>query len=227
VAGPALLLFALERGNAFASRAAGRTLLAITAFAAFVFVYHIASKRLDLIGCLALGWAAFLATAAGIRGVEIPLLGAWLISGLVLGLVWKTLPRSAAMRTKSKAHRWLDYDLMLRMGAAAVLVLTLTGLAGRLGPDWSGVLAPFPVATSVLVAFLHHREGPEAVSTFFRGSVTGMIGFSVFCVSLSAALTVWGVGASFAVALLSLAGVQGVLYQGWIRKKEEEVERIP
>jgi hypothetical protein len=93
-----------------------------------------------------------------------------------------------------------------------LLVLALTEAAGYLGPSASGALAPFPVASTVLVAFAHHRRGGEGAARLLSGSLMGMQAFCVFCAVLSLGLSSWGTGAAFGVALLACGMAQGFLY---------------
>jgi hypothetical protein len=64
-----------------------------------------------------------------------------------------------------------SWDLPVRAVLTAVLVLTLTGLAGGLGPALSGVLTPFPIATTVMVGFVLAQDGPAALRNLLHGFV--------------------------------------------------------
>ncbi len=81
-------------------------------------------------------------------------LGVAAFSALALAL--RVFPRIASRDRPLAAPPW---EIFLRMAAATVLMLALTGAAQRLGPQWSGILTPFPIFASVLPAFTHHRAG--------------------------------------------------------------------
>ena len=59
----------------------------------------------------------------------------------------RLMPLSSGNQAASQPSRW---DLPVRMGVAAMLVVVLTALADRLGPRLSGILTAFPVATVVI-----------------------------------------------------------------------------
>ncbi|MFB4283888.1 hypothetical protein ACBJ59_51965 [Nonomuraea sp. MTCD27] len=103
---------------------------------------------------------------------------------------------------------WPWWDLPGRAAATAVLVVTLTTAAGALGPQATGVLAPFPIATSVLTAFVLAQRGPAAAVQVLRGIPQGLIGFAVFCLLAALLIGPWGVGAGFALATVGTLTVQ-------------------
>jgi hypothetical protein len=63
-----------------------------------------------------------------------------------------------------------------------VLVVALTSAASAIGPSVSGLLTPFPVATSVVVAFTVSQAGANAGVLALRGYITGLPGFAAFFV---------------------------------------------
>jgi hypothetical protein len=69
-----------------------------------------------------------------------------------------------------------------------ILVVVLTALADRLGPQISGILTAFPVATVVIGAFTHAQRGHESVASFFRALLRGLHSFVLFCFVFSTAL---------------------------------------
>ncbi len=179
VAGPILLILGVDHGAAFVHRAAAAALLGIVAVGAFC------------IGCgraLRLGW-----------GIAVGL--GWLVYGLVTAAlagveptVWIGLPAALAAIA---AARWLvgapcsdaqtsadppSWDLPARAAATAVLVVALTSSSSTLGPSVSGLLTPFPVATSVVVAFTLSQSGRDAAIRTLRGYLTGLPGFAAFFV---------------------------------------------
>jgi hypothetical protein len=87
------------------------------------------------------------------------------------------------------------------MLAAALLVTTLTGLAARLGPTWSGLLTPFPVASSVMVIGAHLADGPGGLGETIRGFLLGLYGFVAFLTVLSFGIVPLGAGAAFSAGI--------------------------
>ncbi len=96
--------------------------------------------------------------------------------------------------------------------AALTLVLALTAASGALGPELSGLLAPFPIVTSVLAVFTHARGGPDQVRVLLRNFLVGFYGFAAFCFVLAIGLPDLDVPTAFIVALLVALVVQAVAF---------------
>lgn len=177
VAGPILLIVTLQHGHDFGARAARGSLLGIVALSAFCVVFaKVTSLRWR--AALVLGWLAFaLVGLAGSRWDAPPVLG--LLAALAsLGLARLLLGSDDGEAIPRREPP--SWDLYARAGSTAVLVFTITTLADTLGPAVSGILTPFPIATSVLAAFALAHNGPEAARSMLRGFVTAMPGFAAF-----------------------------------------------
>lgn len=215
VAGPVLLFISLEQGTAFAARAAVSTLAALTSVSAFFVAYAWASLRVSWRAGLLAGWIVFAAGAALVHAARWQAWAALAAALASFAAARILLPRGRGVPT---APRWLPWDLWLRMAASLGLVLVTTSLAAWLGPELSGVLAPFPIASSVLFAFIHAQQGADVVLRFLRGLIPSMGSFAVFCYVLAAALEPLGVAGGFALALAVQLGLQALLL-AWLRRR--------
>jgi hypothetical protein len=210
VAGPILLVLTLVHGRQFGAEAAAGTLLGLAALTLFVVVYGKASERAGPPRSVLSGWAAFLLGVAFLQlldlplGVSLILVGACFAAGLVL------LPAPAATPTVIAAPpRW---DLPARALAALTLVVALTAASGALGPSLSGLLAPFPIVTSVLAVFTHAHGGAIQVRVLLRNFLVGFYGFATFCFVLAAGLDSLGAPAAFSAALGAALAVQVTIF---------------
>jgi hypothetical protein len=198
VAGPILLVYALVHGADFAARAAGGTLLGLVSLTGFVVVYGRLAGRARWILCVLAGWLAFalgtaiFSAAAVSAGIALTLA----CTAFALGLLLLPRPRGEA-RAPISPPSW---DLPLRATCALVLVLALTAAAGWLGPRLSGLLAPFPVITTVLATFTHAQHGARETVRLLRGMLVGFGSFALFCFTLAISLRGLGVAGSFALA---------------------------
>jgi hypothetical protein len=209
VAGPILLVYALAHGRGFAAGAAQGTLLGLVSLIAFVLVYARLAPRLFWGTSMLAGWLAFgvatviFSALSPPPGVALALVAVALAAGLVL------LPRPAShLREHAAPPGW---DLPLRASCALSLVLALTAVSGWLGPQLSGLLAPFPVITTVLATFTHAQRGLDELLRLLRGLVSGFGAFALFCFSLSLALHHLQTGAAFALATALALLVQGLM----------------
>ena len=95
------------------------------------------------------------------------------------------------------------------MVVAAAFVLVLTGLAGVLGPQLSGLLTPFPVFATILAIFSHHFHGANAARALLRGLITGAFSFAVFFLVIAVVIDRWGILAAFVLATLAALTMHG------------------
>ena len=73
VAGPILLIYAVEQGQAFAAEAAAGAVLGIVSLVGFCLAYALAARRHGTAAALAAGWAAFGVGTAAFAAVDPPL----------------------------------------------------------------------------------------------------------------------------------------------------------
>jgi len=208
VAGPVLVFYAIEQGDAFAAQAAHATLTGLIATAAFAVAYARCSIRWPWYGSVVAGWTAYGAAVFVLYGLQpalIPSLGL-LVVAAVLGR--RSLPRlAAATEAATRSHG----DLAIRLVATATLVLVLTGLAERLGPTLSGMLNAFPVLTTIVAAFTHAQRGRHGAVAFLNGFFRAIVGFALFCVVMALALVPQGLLVALAAALAVQLAAHGVL----------------
>ena len=98
----------------------------------------------------------------------------------------------------------------MRLLATAMLVLTLTAVADRLGPRLSGLLNAFPVLTTIITAFTHAQRGAGATIAFVSAFVRSIIGFGSFCLVLALALNRTGMLPALLLALGAQIAVSGL-----------------
>lgn len=198
VAGPILLVFALEHGTKFAAQAAAGTLLGMVSLSVFIVVYARAAMRMRWLVSLLAGWACFALITVSLDLVSTSAAVALAVVLVALGLTLALLPRNVQEPdSRADPPAW---DLPVRAASALALVLVLTALAGHLGAHLSGLLAPFPVVASVLAVFTHILHGDEDVARILRGFVLGLVAYAMFCFTLAVSLQSLGVAGGFAVA---------------------------
>ncbi len=198
VAGPILLAYALAHGRPFAAGAAAGTLLGLVSLIAFVVVYARLAGRLPWGASMLGGWLAFAVATLAFSAVSLPLGAALGLAGVALALGLAALPRPAGQVPAHTAPP--AWDLPLRAACAATLVLVLTAIAGWLGPQLSGLLAPFPIIATVLATFTHAQRGTDELRRLLRGLISGFGAFALFCFVLALALRRLDTAAAFGLA---------------------------
>jgi len=210
VAGPILLAYALIHGRTFAQQAASGTLLGLVSLTAFVVVYGRLASRARWIVCMLAGWAAFAVVTLLLDGLAVPagVALALACAGFALGLALLAGAIDGGEVRVRAACTPPAWDLPVRGGCALALVLVLTTLSGRLGPQLSGLLAPFPVITTVLATFTHSQRGADEAICLLRGMLSGFLAFALFCFTLTISLGSVTVLAAFVLATAAALIVQ-------------------
>jgi hypothetical protein len=208
VAGPVLLVYALAHGRAFASGAAAGTLLGLVSLTAFLVVYSRVGVRLSWPVTLLAGWLTFGLVTAVLSMFSISVGAALVLAAAGVSAGFMALPHPAGAESAGTPPLW---DLPLRATCAAALVLTLAAVSGQLGPRLSGLLAPFPIAATVLATFTHAQRGVDDVRRMSRGMVAGFCAFALFCFTVSVALRTLDIAASFALATVVALATQTVM----------------
>jgi len=210
VAGPILVVLTLVHGRSFGAEAAAGTLLGLAALTLFVVVYGRVAERVGPVPSLFAGWAAFLLGVAFLRLLEVPpgvsllFVAACFAAGLAL------LPAPTAASAAVPAPPW--WDLPVRALASLALVIAISAASGALGPDLSGLLAPFPIITSVLAAFTYAQGGRDQLRVLLRGFLVGFYGFAAFCFVLASSLDSLGGPVAFSAALAAALVVQAMVF---------------
>jgi hypothetical protein len=209
VAGPILLAYALAHGRAFAAGAAAGTLLGLVSLIIFVVVYARLAGRFFWGASMLAGWLAFAVATLVFSAVSIPAGAALGLAGAALLVGLASLPRPGPeLLTHPAPPAW---DLPVRAGCALALVLTLTAVAGWLGPQLSGLLAPFPIIATVLATFTHAQRGTDELLRLLRGLVSGFCAFALFCFVLAISLRHMDTASAFALATGVALLTQGVV----------------
>jgi hypothetical protein len=206
VLGPILLIITIEQGEAFGADAATASLLAMLALAVFVVVFERAGRTLRWELTTLAGWGAFLVVALAVSRLDAPLAAALALAvASFAAAIAVTPPPRAPVGPATSPPAW---DLPARAVATAVLILALTGAADGLGPALAGALAPFPVATTVVAAFVLAQDGSAAATGMLRGFLRGIYGTVAFCFFTAVLIEPLGTAAAFAIGFAGSIAVQ-------------------
>lgn len=215
VAAPILLVYALAHGDRFAANASAATLLGLISLMAFVIVYARLAARWPWWLTLLAGWSTFALCTFLFSFVHVPAALALLLMGCTLLSAPLLLPPRRPKSVESETSEPLPgFDLPLRAASALALVLVLTAAASWLGPQVSGLLAPFPVIASVLAAFTHSQRGNVEVLALLRGLLLGYAAYALFCFLLAIALRPLGTASAFALATAAALACQAAVFLG-------------
>ena len=205
--GPVIFFLALAQGASFAATAATGILAGVFSAACFCLVYSWLALRWGWPLTLVTGWLIFAASTWGLEHVTtLPIIPVYLVVIAVLALVLWLLPGTSQQPIKATSAWW---DIPARMLFATAFVLGLTELAPHLGPELSGLIAPFPIFTTILAVFTHHFQGGAAATPLLRGVLLGLFSFASFFLIVALLLVPVGLGIAFLCASVVALSVQG------------------
>lgn len=203
IAAVVLLVFEIEHGAPFAHAAATATTLGVVALIAFVIAYARVSRSFDWPVALAAAWVAYGSTILVLHEVAVGPVVALVLACMSCGVALLILPHAPSENDGYQAPRW---DLPLRAFSTLALVLAVTTSAAFFGPGFGGLLATFPVITSVLAAFTHFLRGADDATALLRGFSLAFIAYALYCFTIAVTVERMSPAESFAIAALIAAG---------------------
>ena len=205
-----LYFIGIEQGTGFAAEASIYAIGGLGANVLLAYVYYRLCSAPGLVNVLVAAGAslaAFLAFAALLNRLEINQLLAVLITLVMIILVAVLMRRAVNVKVEPRVGI-SHLDVLMRALLATLIVLAITGAARAIGPDWSGLLAGFPVVTFPLLLIIHFHHGHPPIATMVKNYPLGLISLVVFTLTVSLAFPAWGMNwgtaAGFATATLYL-----------------------
>lgn len=205
VAGPIMFFIVLEQGPLFAEQAIVGMLLGVVAVFVCNVTYAWCATRLSWRGSVACSLSAYFIAVALLNALSVSLNVTAAIVFACLFFAQRFFPRAQARSVKVASARG---EIVIRMIAGAVLVVTVTYFAATFGAHLSGLFATFPVISTVLAVFSHRQSGHEFAIRLLRGIVLGWYAFLAFCVVLGWTLPAFGLAMAFFAATASAALAQ-------------------
>lgn len=209
VTGPVSVFTALENSAAFAQHAAVGNLVGQVSTCIFCFVYARAARHFNCWVSMIAGVAAFF-LATFIWNLSTwtfaQAIGLLLVTLFFLSFLTKPVNMEAIARI---APRW---DLPARMVVSTGFVFLITLSTRYLGPQLSGLVAPFPVFVLVLAMFTHHQRGAPAAANLLRGVIVGSFSFAAFFTVVALALSDHWLPFAYVFATLSSMATTSAIY---------------
>ncbi len=216
IAGPITLFLALEQGQGFATASANSTLLGILALSSFCFIYGLCARKYGWLFSLTISWICYFIIAILTSQLSLPPLLSMLLVTLLIAIFLKLTP---TITHNTITLSITKNELIVRMLAAMLLVMTITKFANSLGPTYSGTFAAFPVAASVLAVFTHATHSGAQAALLLRGVTIGLLSLSSFYCSLVLLTNTLGFYSAFLASLLLVLCLQFSIYYFLIRRK--------
>lgn len=206
IAGPILLVLALQHGSSFASRAAVGVLLGIVGLAGFVLAYVAVARRRSWPAALVAAYAVFALVVVAMRPVSVGALSAFAVACASLVLTLGLLPRPP--RSDVAMLPLARWNIPFRAACTALAVVSVTAIAPTLGPHLSGLVTALPIITAVLAVFTHAHRGRDEATRLMRGFTVGFFSYAAFCFVVATTIHPLGVGGCLALAVVLALCVQ-------------------
>lgn len=185
VAGPIFAVLLIEQPLDFCVRMAIGTLATLPALAAYCIAFRWIAHRAGWAVTLVSSWAVFFAVAIPLSRLDVNAHEAAALAWAGLVAAWFLIPNPRSPARPAPVPR---LELALRVGAAVLLMLTITYGAQTFGPRTSGVLLSFPIGITVLPAFTRALHGVDATDHIMHGVIVGLLPFPLFFYGLAAGL---------------------------------------
>ncbi|RED44812.1 hypothetical protein [Aestuariispira insulae] len=225
----ALYFIGYEQGAAFAVDGAVYTLAGLSATLAFVVGYYYASRRWA-------GWpGVFLSALCGniafftacllLRHLpDQPLIA--ILSPILAILFFSWLFRHIPDKRIDNPVRLGWRVLAFRAFMAAGTVITITGVAASVGPEWSGLFAAFPITVFPLFLIIHAQYGSDPIAAFVRNFPRGLGALVVYCLTIH--YSYGSVGITFGTLLSFLtATIYLMIYGTFTRQRARHNRQRP
>jgi hypothetical protein len=213
-AAPVAVIVTVQHGPRFAAGVAAGFLTGVAGQAAFAVGYtRLWGRRRSWRRALCAGTAAFAATGAVLTAGRMSTLGLCLCAVAALACALWLAPEAASRPITSQSADSRRRDLPLRALLAGGVMLAVTTASSSLGPAVSGVVATFPLMSTVLAVFAHRREGPPAAAAVYRGLLVGLFSVTGFSAALALLLPRVPAPLAFEVALIATLAIQAASFQ--------------
>ncbi len=226
IAGPIVVFLTLDNGVEFGLASARAALGGVISLALFCYAYAWVSKNHEMPASMLAGLSAFFVfTAVGMH-IALPVTIYFPLVLLLLTAIVCIFPEHTPnVEAPSVGGASLggaavpSNEIAFRMLAAASLVLLLTLSSTILGPALSGLLAPFPIAGSILAGFTHRGSGAGAARYLLFGFTQGLFGMAGFFFAFALCLPDFGVVVTLIFAITFTLAV-GKTVHGFSRFRE-------
>jgi hypothetical protein len=205
IGGPILFFIAYEHGSQFASAAATGTLSAVFAIIVFGIAYAWAATKFNWFGSLGIAFLFYALAVLALNAVSLSLYTTMVCDVCTIAVSPFLFPKIVA---SPRASTSTPFDMPLRMGIGAILVLSVTYFANTLGPRLSGIFAMFPIMSSVLAVFSHRTAGKEFAIALLKGMLLGWYSFPGFCFTLALLLEKTSIALAFSIAAAAALAIQ-------------------
>ncbi len=226
-AGIVVIFTGAEQGADFAARSAHHMVPSFVTTLVFVYIYAAIAARQGIGGIKGVMLPSLLAnigyavSAFAMSHTRLPLMVS--VPLIMLCLVAASrmmtyLPNTPIMARVSFGWRVMAF----RAGMATSAILLITGIAGNVGEQWTGILTAFPITLYPLILVIHITYTGNEIAAVLKHVPMGLGGVVSFCWAAAFSLPAFGLGWGTAAAYVAAAAYlisYSQLSGWWIARK--------
>ena len=204
--GPVYVFLAMDHDAAFIADCARMSVASSLAMLAYVWGHAYGSRRFATAGSLACAVAAWLAAVLVLQLRDWSIAEALAIYVVTFGGSIHLLRGFTRVKSPASAPPRARYDLLLRAGLVACVVLATTFAGRTSGPQLTGVIATFPTVFTSLILILQPRWGGAFTAAMMVNGLKGLVGFGLALAVLHFAALAFGSAVALVIALAVAVG---------------------
>jgi hypothetical protein len=215
-AGPSYVFLALDHDATFIAEGALASLAINAATIFLMLTYVVLAQRRNAFVSIAGAIAVWILLAVLERKIQWTLVSGLIANAVAFAICLPLLRRFCHAKMPLITRRW--YDVPLRAGMVATLVVTVVTLSGWIGPELSGTIALIPIVLTSMMLILHPRIGGPATAALIANGGWGLMGFGLSFVILHLAALAFGSAIGLSLALATCIGWNLALW--WLGRRK-------
>jgi hypothetical protein len=215
-AGPSYVFLALDHDATFIAEGALASLAINAATIFLMLTYVVLAQRRNAFASIAGAIAVWILLAVLERKIQWTLVSGLIANAVAFAICLPLLRCFCHAKMPLITRRW--YDVPLRAGMVATLVVTVVTLSGWIGPELSGTIALIPIVLTSMMLILHPRIGGPATAALIANGGWGLMGFGLSFVILHLAALAFGSAIGLSLALATCIGWNLALW--WLGRRK-------
>jgi hypothetical protein len=181
-----LFFYGVENGPSFAAQSALSTLTGMVSMQVFITLYYFTSKKKGISAilvsslCATLGYCVVTVFLRMfhftiLTGCAIPI-----VSTLLITFLFRKIDN---LLITDRVRLGLS-TLLFRALVASAMIIIITAIARNIGPQWAGLLSPFPVTLFPLILIIHSTYNEKYVHTIIKNVPGGQWAMMMYIVGV-------------------------------------------
>ena len=209
IAGPIIYFLYIDHGLELALAAASAAVAGVVPLSSFCFTYAWMAKRYSWVACELVSLLVYALLCIFVVRLGFDVYTNFALALIVVIAQILLSPRHSQIVGNTPAS---NIEISVRMLAAACLVVVVTYFAEALGTGYSGVLAAFPLASSVIAVFSHKNHSAFHAMDSLKSLKFGLLSMPVFFFSLAFLANYISFHVAFVFSIITALAIQAGIW---------------